>query len=480
MADSPNPATSQTDIDNLVKELSRPQGVPPAPSSPTSSAPVQPAMPTRPMTPPTPTSAAPQMPPKPAPIAPPAPSAAPKPPTPPTVPAPAPSAPKEYQSSIRTMTDDLAKLKAGQQPQGVNIPRKVEPAAPAVPPKPATPPAAAPKPAAPSVTMPSAAKSAPLPASPAPAKPAPAPTTPPPSIPRPSAPASVTMPAPAKAPELKPDQKNAFYVPPADTSAKAGKSSNNLLWLIILLVVVALGGAYWYFMIRDSGTDTAIESPVVTFTPRPTPTPIVDVLGSIFPNKGGVIVLPAAGDPSSAFTTALSAQPNIIPGEFTAVDLVSGASPSAQTLTVTGLFDRFVATYPAEFKAALGTHYKFLVYGQKEAFDAKGKPLTASAPGNRLVIVSEIASSSATILQNWETTMSTNLAGVMSINPAKNKGAVMTTSYNGISIRFKNFPYPDHSIDYTILQYGNQTYLIMAGSREAMFASVDAFKVPGK
>jgi hypothetical protein len=253
-----------------------------------------------------------------------------------------------------------------------------------------------------------------------------------------------------------------------------------MLLIGLAVSVVLLGVFYWYFMIRDTGTDTAIESPIVTFTPRPTATPVVDVLGSIFPNRGGVIVLPPSGDPASAFNNAISSQPNITAGTFTAVDFATGASPSPQILTIPGLLDRFVATYPAAFPASLGSHYKFLLYGQKESFDAKGKPVTNTAPGSRLVMVSEIASSSAALFQGWESTMSTNLAGVMGINPAKNKGPVSTTTYNGVSVRFKNFPFPDHSIDYALIQYGGKDYVIIAASREAMFASIDAFTVRGK
>ena len=285
------------------------------------------------------------------------------------------------------------------------------------------------------------------------------------------------MPAPAKAPELKPDQKSQFYVPPADAPKGGNK---NMLLIGLAVLVVLLGVFYWYFMIRDSGTDTAIESPIVTFTPRPTATPIVDILGAVFPNRGGLIVLPASGDPTSAFNNAIASQPNITPGSLTSVDISAGASPSAQLLTIPTLFNRFVASYPPAFGAALGSHFKFLLYGQKEAFDVKGKPVVGAAAGARLVMVSEIASSSATILQGWESTMSTDLASVMNIVPAKNKGPFMTTTYSGISIRFKNFGYPDHSIDYTILQYGNKTYMIMASSREAMFAAVDAFVIRGK
>lgn len=465
---SPNSSASQSNIDDLVKELSRPQSSAPSPAT-LATPPVANTLPR-----PTPVSPAPVMPPRPMTPPPVVPNSAPVPPKTSSAPATpiTPTAPKEYQSSIRTMTDDLAKLKAGQQPQGVDVPRKIDntpiPAKPVVP----TTPAPAPSGPKPTISMPSATKSAPLPSAPASQAlkiPVPAP------IPRP------VMPSATKVPAAKLDQKNQFYVPPADTkSASVSSGSRSLIFVGIAVVVVLLGGLYWYFMIGSSNTPVAVESPVVTLTPRPTATPNPDVLSTIFTTHGGAIVLPSSGDPVTAFSNGISAQPNITPGTFTVIDIASGASNSAQILTISGLLNRFIASYPPALQTALGQNYKFLLYGQKESFDSKGKPVTNVVAGSRLVMVSEIASSSASILQGWEPTMSTNLSGVMAFTSSKNTGPFLATNYNGVSVRFKNFPYPDHSIDYALIQYNGKTYLVIAGSREAMFAAIDTFSVPGK
>src|SRR3989344_1621317 len=376
MADtSPNSSASQSNIDDLVKELSRPQGYSSptggsAPSSQPSSqpTPVPSALPTLPPTPLVPQSRG---------------SSIPQPPpggtggigtTPPP---PQAGAPKEYQSSIRTMSDDLTKLKAGQQPQGVNVPRKIDNTP--VPIKPASPvaPVPAPSKSMPTSSMPSATKSAPMPSMPNQVSKTPTPTP----IPRPVMP---SMPPAIKTPATKLDQKNQFYVPPAEAKP-VGSSSRNLVFVGIAVAVVLLGGLYWFFMIRDSNTEpVATASPVITFTPRPTATPNPDVLSTIFTTKGGTIVLPSSGDPTAAFNNGISAQPNITQGTLTGIDIVSGASVSGQTLTISGLLNRFVASYPTTLSAVLGQNYKFLLYGQKESFDSKGRPVTNTAPGSRL------------------------------------------------------------------------------------------------
>ncbi len=292
------------------------------------------------------------------------------------------------------------------------------------------------------------------------------------AIPRPIMP---SMLPPVKALETKLDQKNQFYVPPADAKPA---SSRNMIFVGIAVAVAIFGGLYWYFMIRSSSTDQIVDSPIVTFTPRPTTIP--DVLSTIFMTRGGTIVLPSAGDPATAFSNGVAAQPNITPGTFTAIDIAVGASSSIQVLTIPGLLDRFLASYPPTLQASLGKDYKFLLYGQKEAFDGKGRLVTNVSPGPRLVMISEIASSSIDILYGWESTMSANLSGVMGITPTKNTGPFAGASYNGASVRFKNFAYPDHSIDYVLIDHNGKTYLVIAGSRESMFATVDAFSVPGK
>ncbi len=454
---SPNSSASQSNIDDLVKELSRPQGSPPSPASPSTQSSISqptPMPPPRPMGPPPIASNSVPLPPRPNPA-----------PATPVVP----SVPKEYQSSIRTMSDDLSKLKAGQQPQGVNIPRKIDntpvPVKPVVPPVTSAP---APSKLGPTVSMPSATKSAPMPSTPNQA-PKPPVSTP---IPRPVMP---TMPQASKTPEMKSDQKNQFYVPPAAETKPA--SSRNLFFIIIAAVIVVFGGLYWYFFIQ-SPSQVAEETPTPTATFVPTATPNPDVLSTIFTIQGGTIMLPSAGDPAMAFKNGISAQPNITAGTLTAINIASGASDSAQVLTISGLLNRFVVAYPSSLPASFGQYYKFLLYGQKESFDNKGRLATGVVPGSRLVMISEVASSSVGILQGWEPTMSANLSGVMSITPSKNTGSFISTSYNGVSVRFKNFSYPDHSIDYAFVLSGGKTFMVIAGSREAMFAVIDAFTVP--
>ncbi|MBX4190275.1 hypothetical protein KW791_03215 [Candidatus Parcubacteria bacterium] len=439
----PNQPSPQANIDTLVKELSK------SPSSnPPVNAPRPPQPPSQPMR--TPSAPAP-MPPKPAPAQP--------------SPAqnPASQIPKEYQSSIRSMTDDLAKLKAGQQPTGTNVPRKVE-----MPSIPTPVPAPAPKPAAP------AAPNLPKPNIPSLSKPIPTPNIPsrsPSSVPPPV----MSNPKPAEPNDLK----SQFYVP--DNAQGPHSSSRNAMYMIVAGVIVIFVGLYWFFVIHQPGGDV-VESPLPTFTPRPTATPVTNLLESIFPDQAGSVVLPGTGDPTTLVNAAISSLA-IAPGALSRVTITDNGTPP-HSLGTAEILDRFLVAYPTSLKSVLGTNSVLVVYGQKESFDSKGKPVLDNPSfGKRLIIVTEVASSSIAAqqtLKSWESGMISGLGPLLGFDKTKGKGGFIDGNYQGVPIHFRNFPYPDHTIDYALITYQGKTYWIVTNSRESMYAAIDAFQVPGK
>src|SRR3989344_2568833 len=163
----------------------------------------------------------------------------------PTVP-PSPPGVKEYQSSIRTMNEDMSRLKQGQKPTGIDIPRKVEQVTPIpqpTPPKPAIP---VPQFKVPSVNLGETKKTAPLAQSR--------------NIP--------TIPSTPKA-----ESKTQIYVP---QEGQPG-DNRNILFIGIGAVVLVAGFAYWFFVLRSPAPEIVTESP----TPTPTVTPVQN-LSSIF------------------------------------------------------------------------------------------------------------------------------------------------------------------------------------------------------
>ncbi|HWA64405.1 MAG TPA: hypothetical protein VG866_00905 [Candidatus Paceibacterota bacterium] len=239
-----------------------------------------------------------------------------------------------------------------------------------------------------------------------------------------------------------------------------------------MAAAIVLGGGYWYFFIRDS-EEVVVQTPTPTITP--TPTPVNVRLSDIFPSRAATIALPATGDALQAFLN--SYKTNITPslGLFSQIAVTDANATIA--LTPFQLLSRFLINYPADINNLIGSDSAVLVYGQQEAFTSAGKITQAAAGAKRLVFITELTSPAYGTLQSWEPTMSNDLASLFGITHSKNPDPFLSTDYQGTSVRYKNFTFPDASIDYGILSYQGKSYLIMAGSREAMFAAIDAIRL---
>lgn len=97
----------------------------------------------------------------------------------------------------------------------------------------------------------------------------------------------------------------------------------------------------------------------------------------------------------------------------------------------------------------------------------------SQAEGNRLgLIIAMKEDSLDLVLRFWEETMKTDLKPLhlgLKDQPVATE-EFLDNIYQGVAIRYINFPYPDLSIDYAIID--NQ--LIIATSRESIYAVIDA------
>ncbi len=476
MADDQKPKTM--DINDLVRELSKSSTTPttptlqpaPRPSFPTPKPPLPPmagsTIPSvpKPSVQTLPPVSAPQMKPletpKPQFSAPPAPLSQPKPaPTSsPAVPVPTPTpGVKEYQSSIRTMGEDISKIKQGQQPMGVPVPRKVEQVTPILP---ITPPPAT-KPAVPgsqfrvpSVNLGEAQKTGPLASSKDGIKAPPAPK------------AGPTPPAPQ------------IFVP-----QEGQKGSNrNMLFIGIGVVAVAAGFAYWFFVLRSPAPEVVVQTPAptqtTTATPVPTPTP---TLISIFSGaqKQSVGIKPK--NSLAFFVSDVVGKAVIDPGKFKVVNATDVQTASV-AYSFSDLLTKFSLKIPSELASNFGSDSAMLIYGQKESFDSKGNLQVGVTAPNRIVMVAELKalSGASQAAAKWETTLSSDLKILFGLGTAnKNQPGFIDNSYKNTSIRYRNFPYSDKTIDYAIVSALNgKNYLVITDSRESIFAVIDKLVSP--
>src|SRR3989344_5304713 len=415
MADDQGQGPKIASIDELVNELTK-----------KNSSPSPPAMP-RPAPPPAPLP----NPPIPAPV-----QAAPAPAKPSIPPVGGPV--KEYQSSIRTMKDDISTLKQGQKPAGVDVPRIIQPPAPPsapVAPKPPTP--GQPQQfKMPSVNLGQAEKTGPLPQSKE-------------SIP----PAGKPAPVP---------QKSQIYAPPLATGGISG--SRNRLFGIIAGAVVVFGALYWFLVLRVPEPEIVLETP----TPTPVATPVV-TLGDLF--DAPEITMSVDATNSDTFSTSI-ANTTVGGGMFRKIML---KDTQGVDVSWTGLTD-----VPQQVLDSLGGEAVVLAYGQKEIFNSSGQLNPTASVGTRAVIVAEVRDASSAIqgITAWEPTMTEAFRQLFGLNPAQQPNPdFMDNTYQGAALRFRNFPNADRSIDVGVVSATNgKSYLVIAGSRESMFAASDSLR----
>ncbi len=369
---------------------------------------------------------------------------------------------REFKTSIRTMEDDIAKIKVGQQPSGVDINRTVAQSAPLP------------------VATPTVPGPSPLPATPN------APASRPPlvssgfSIPAtPSRPAISTAPsaAPSTGSVLKPSVPGAMPLPkiPMPPTGSVAPNINNTagggfnkLFIAIPVLLLVLGiGAYFLFF---NSPQIAVETPTPSKTAEPTPstTPLAQMFGA---NVAEVPIVSSAS-PIEDFYAQL-AKVDLASTEF---KRVTSAGESG-SLGLPELFDRFMIAHPVQLNDIFGAERIAVIYGQKETF--AGQDATATVDGQkRLVLITEVkdTTNATSILRQWEaTSMTTDLGKLLVLDFSKKKpGEFSDNSYPGATIRYQNFPTPDRSIDYAFIQAAStgKTYLVLGNSREAVYAAL--------
>ena len=462
MADDQNKTST---IDDLVKELSKNNNsnqpppnlpgvvvdtkdtkppVPPPPSAPISGGgPLRPEPP-RPLQPTSPSSSAPISgggPSRPQPPSPPLSQPVKPPVSPMPVSGPKPSPVQEYKSSIRTMGEDIASIKSGQKPSGVDIPRKVTPEAP--------------KPVMPGVSKSEAPPSGPI--------------------------SFVglgktekTGPLPFLTPEKPPGPFKAPEIQPPITVPGEKKSINTTLYLFIAGVLVVGGFLYWFLVLR-------VVEPEVGLSPTPTPTqtvtstPLAKSLGDIFEGASVNFEATLSDDLGQAFKTFIGTL-SVVRNEFLKINLVEDVDGTLAPLSFLDMLDMDLTIYPTSLNDNIVDSI-VTVYGQSEMFDKNGSVNLNTQNLKKTAFVARIKDVAAVelMIKDWELTIAEDLADYLLIEDISKEESVnfLDNTYRSALIRYKNFPFPDVTVDYAVVEVAEQNYLIITGSREAMYATMD-------
>ena len=266
----------------------------------------------------------------------------------------------------------------------------------------------------------------------APTRPVPPPTP----ISRPS----VTIPPP---PSPKPSTSSVAVPPPMHGGS--GKK-----WLIIApLLIIVVGLLVWFLALRNSSNPKPTPTPSVisTATPTATPTPTPLAFQNIF--RPETATIPTTFD-------AFIASQKLAVGELRAYNIQKS-------------FIQFTAdqklTIPADVMAGInGNDFSFILFGKPDTTNSRGFAVRATD-----------AAKVQSALTAWEPTMPTAFKTLFKINPARTASQTfLGNTYQGVPLRYRNFPDALSSIDYALITMPNSdVYLVLTNSRDLMFGVVD-------
>lgn len=360
---------------------------------------------------------------------------------------------QEYRSSIRTMNEDIASIKSGQKPLGVDIPRKVTQEIPksslsAVPKPEITRPSAS-RPSI--VSLGKAEKTGPLP-----------------SMAIPKEPTELSKPPEIQPSVSIPDDKRRFGV--------------TMLYLLIAGIFVIGGFLYWYLILRVSEPEVTI-SPIPEPTRTVTPTPMVKSFKDMFGRDRGFefslfdIGLSKKSDDFKVFVKTLKVPDGWSNGSLLGIDLVQEIEGTLIPLNWIDMFDMNLTFYPSDLRVSI-VDSATLVYGQSEIYKKDGTVGFNAKDFKKTVFVARITDTASvdTMMRDWERTISSDLADYLLIDDSlidERNINFKDNTYRDVAIRYKNFPFPDTAVDYAVFKAAGHNYLLIAGSRESMYAVID-------
>lgn len=225
----------------------------------------------------------------------------------------------------------------------------------------------------------------------------------------------------------------------------------------------------YYFFIKEDGVTIATPIPTAITTP-----PVIQIseLESIFQGISvSTFAVPNIVDRILPEFKVFIERESLAKKEFRRVSfhLENQTDP-----VFSDLMQKLSMNHPPDLAYWLQKNGVVLIYGQTENFDNQ------TEPGRRIVFIVEVKDTNkvSQIMKNWEPTIADDLKNIFSLDPAKQALAdFLDNERQGIKIRYKNFPFPDKSIDYAIVSsLAGKNYLVLTNSRESMFSPVDKIR----
>lgn len=367
-------------------------------------------------------------------------------PTKPMPPAPAgPTAPPIFKSSIRTMQDDLAALKKGEAPAGFKIEKESEKET-KITSDTTVPKVTPPPPLISHIELGKLEKSRPITQETRKlleAQKIPTPSQV--SIPKPSMP-SISIPS------------------VGGLTAKFGGLISKRIFLVVVSLVIAGGITIGFVALRGPGTPQATATP--TFTPR-TPTATPTSLEAMLP----------VSDPVKFSLSQDMA------GKYGIYVMINRLLPAGepQVYRITDLSGKRYgfSEYTTGLKIEAPSGLKALVEDQSLYITAFNKSDNKTSFGFIVKLKNpNQVNETISVLKNWESTMTQSFSSPFLFDQTKaTSTGFLDNTYNGVAIRYRNFPDVNSTIDYTVFKAKNgESYLIMVNSREHIYKIIDRLR----
>lgn len=217
---------------------------------------------------------------------------------------------------------------------------------------------------------------------------------------------------------------------------------------------LVLLGALWWVVSLFIGNQVPEATPTPTPTPTMTLVPTVKTLQTYF---------------RGAKTTGTDLKAVLATAQPTAGQalIIEGTGPATQVLPAS-----------TDLTASLGTDALLMAFGQTEAFDDQGQIIPNASTETRLVMITEVTDATKAN-QAMQTLEAANLASFSAEWFGYDTRKAIANSfssgtYRQTAVRYWNFPYADHALDWAIVAASNnKNYLVVTGSRESMFYTID-------
>jgi len=246
--------------------------------------------------------------------------------------------------------------------------------------------------------------------------------------------------------------------------------------LLIIGLIIAIGVVAWFLVKPQEEVVVSTPTPISTHTPTPklSPPKISNWL-----KPGYSLVLPLSGDPFAVLDDFLS---TVSFSTFREAKLVKVVDENKKEYLVSQLFGRFLIDPPDKFLSSIDNkEWSLFVYGQRELFNEKGVLDLENLPEKPIIklgFIAKVVNSEdlRSALNVWELTMPEDLKDLFGFNPKDAESETFLNNiYRGVPIRYKNFPYPDKTIDYAIVNLPkyNVSYFILLNSRESIYSIIE-------